>query len=233
MNVSFQKTSYLKAVKENNDLKKISNHASKKLQFKYVDITFQKFNKEYSAKGWFERKIIALPGGFVGGIVMAICHLAKAFIISPLKGFSDGRKYFKAQLFYSGRDFQESFGWLISFFNDRYGQYHIQESEFHRTCYDWFIQGDLDKEFEEINRLQDSEEKDFHLAKLAEAYYTKGDRKNALKTSKLRVYGEHFLDEVLIRSKENFIQKIARSYYKEGNLDAAYKTIEDSEYLLQ
>jgi len=55
------------------------------------------------------------------------------------KAFSDKGKYFQAHIFYIGRDFQESFGWLLSLFNDRLGQFHIQGSEFHKTCYDNFL----------------------------------------------------------------------------------------------
>src|SRR5262249_55448581 len=40
-------------------------------------------------------------------------------------------------------NFQESFGWLATLLNDRYGQYHIQESGFHKSCYDCFLTNNI------------------------------------------------------------------------------------------
>ncbi|MGK5594907.1 MAG: J domain-containing protein [Parachlamydiaceae bacterium] len=219
MSIDFEKTHYLQAVKKNKNLKKISHHANDKLQFKYVDVSFKKFNKKYSEGWWFGRKVIALPAALWSGTVKTTYHLAKAIIIGSVKGSSDGRKYFKAQLFYVGRDFQESIGWLISFFNDRYGQYHIQESGFHKTCYNWSTQGNLDKRFEKINRLKNTAKKEERFAKLAVAYYKIGNRENAFKAIKKISKESNF--------KDGFIERIARFYYKKGHLDKALETIRE------
>lgn len=154
MSIKFEKTPYLRAVKEKDNFNseiKIFNHAKTALHFKYLDVTPQEFNKKYLTIGWFGRKVIALPAAIGSALVKTIYHLAKAIIIGFCKAFSDDGKYSKAQLFYMGRDFQESFGWLVSLFNDRYGQYHIQASKFHKTCYQCFLSGDVYSQSEPLN----------------------------------------------------------------------------------
>ncbi|HEY4831453.1 MAG TPA: hypothetical protein VIH61_02725, partial [Waddliaceae bacterium] len=133
MSTNFEINSYLSAVKENVHLSsenKIFNHAKADLQFKYINVSVQEFNQKYSAEDWFGRKIVALPAAIWSGIVKTIYHLAKAVLVEMIARSGDNN-YFKAQLFYIARDLQESFGWLSTLLNDRYGQYHIQESGFH------------------------------------------------------------------------------------------------------
>lgn len=140
MSVNFEINSYYNVVKEKpNVFKAILNHTKSSVKFKCVDVEVQEFNKKYSSEGWFRRKVFALPAAIWSGVVKTIYHLAKAIIIGFLKALSDDGKYFQSQLFYTGRDLQESFGWLVSLLNDRYGQYHIQESGFHKSLYNYFL----------------------------------------------------------------------------------------------
>jgi len=142
MNVKFEKTHYLQAIRENENLKddkNIFNYAKQSLKYTYGDVSRQKFNVKYSAEGcWAGRKLIALPAAVWSVVVKALYHLAKAILIGIPKAFFDKGQYLKAQVFYVTRDFQESYGRLTSFFNDRYGQFHVQESQFQKTCYDCF-----------------------------------------------------------------------------------------------
>ena len=141
MSVKFEKSPYLASIKDNenlNDEKKIFNYAKEHPQFKYGEVTYQKFTEKYLSDGWFGRKIIALPAAVCSGVVKTICHLAKAIFKGIPKAFSDKGNYLKAQIFYVTRDFQETFGRLVSLFHDKYGQYHIQESQFQKSCYDCF-----------------------------------------------------------------------------------------------
>ncbi len=139
MTIDFENTSYLEAVQENNNLRsrsEIFNHANKNLKFTYGDVTLQKFNKNYSSDGWFGRKIIAIPKAAWSLAVKTIYHLVKAILVGIIMAISDSGKYFKTHCFCIVRDLQESFGWLISIFNDKFGQYHIQESQFQKSCYE-------------------------------------------------------------------------------------------------
>lgn len=98
-------------------------------------VDYQKFSEKYKPKGWFGRKIIAIPAAVWAITIKTVYHLVKAILLGiPMAPFEKG-KYFKAQLFHIGRDFQEAFGRAISFLNDRYGLYHIQESQFYKSCY--------------------------------------------------------------------------------------------------
>lgn len=143
MSVKFEKNSYLEAFNKNESLKNdegIFKYVKEKgLRFKYGDVSFQKFNTNYSAKGWIGRKVIALPMAIWAGIFKAIYHLAKMIFIGYPKIFFKGEvEYLAVQGPYLRRDFQEAYGRLASLFNDRYGQFHIQESQFQKTCYECF-----------------------------------------------------------------------------------------------
>lgn len=140
MSIKFEQTPYLKVIRENEKFKddrKIFDYTKEHLQFRYGDVNRQKFNKKYSAEGWFGRKITALPAAIWSGVVKVIYHFVKAIFIGVPKAFFDkGQVHF----FNVARDFQESYGRLASLFNDRYGQFHVQESQFQKTCYDCFIE---------------------------------------------------------------------------------------------
>ena len=133
MFVGFQKSFYLSSIEED---KLSQDEKAFNLQFHYGNATYKKFSEKYVAKGWIRRKIEALPLVLWSAIVETIYHLGKALILGIPKSFSSEGNYLKAQIFYIGRDFQESFGRLVSLFNDRYGLYHIQESRFHKNFYE-------------------------------------------------------------------------------------------------
>jgi Flp pilus assembly protein TadD len=147
MSVNFENTSYLDAIKRNVKLideGKIQSFANANPQFHYGDVSFKKFCNYYSPGGWCGRKVYALPLAIWSLVIKTIYHLAKAVIVGIGKACSGDSRCLKAHIFYVGRDFQEAFGWLVSLFNDRYGQYHIQESVFHKSCYDSFLIDPLD-----------------------------------------------------------------------------------------
>lgn len=90
-------------------------------------------------KAWLGRKLLAIPKAFWSALIKTIFHLAQGIIFSLifcLFGQKErGGKHFKAMLFSSLRDLQESFGHFASFFYENYGLYHVQEADFHKTCY--------------------------------------------------------------------------------------------------
>jgi DnaJ-domain-containing protein 1 len=121
------------------------------LQFQYGNTNYKNFSEKYrcNTKLWIGRKISALPLAIWSATVKMIYHLAKALFLGPLFFFipekyvannipySDEGRYLKSQIFHIGRDLQESLGRLVSLFDDRYGLYLIQESQFHAACYDY------------------------------------------------------------------------------------------------
>jgi len=222
MNVKFERNSYLKAVQKNEDLNddnKIFNHVKTGLQFKYVDVSPQKFNEKYSAKVWVGRKFVALPAVIWSGVVKTIYHLVKAILIGMIARLGD-KKYLKVQFFHVARDLQESFGWVATLFNDKYGQYHIQESKFHKSCYNFFLENrefvsrivknesDRKKAIEIANKCLDIFRKDMVLEQVAESYYIKDDLKEALET----------INKVSdSKEKEDFISEIVQAYLDKGD----------------
>lgn len=106
------------------------------LNFAIVNLEFENFGKYYTPQGWCIRKFIALPCAIWSGLVKTIYHLTKAIFIGIFKARLDGGAYFQSQLYSTGRDLQESMGWVLSIFSDKYGQYHIQESKYHKYLYD-------------------------------------------------------------------------------------------------
>lgn len=142
MSYKFNNTFYFKTVKEQEIFKddaQIFSELTQKLQFKYGSVRRTEFDKNYLEKGWFGRKIIALPAALWSASIKVIYHLIKALLLGVLRSCSDRGLYFKAQFFYISRDLQESYGRLTSLFNDRYGLFHIQESQFQKTCYDYAL----------------------------------------------------------------------------------------------
>lgn len=112
-------------------------------QFSYGDVNFEKFSKQYKGKGWLGRKIIALPAAIAFGSVMIVYHLAQ-MCLGAIKALrAQDSRYFKAPLYCVFRDIQESFGWLITLFNDKLGQYQVQESRLHKGCYNYFASDEI------------------------------------------------------------------------------------------
>lgn len=144
MSIKFEKNAYLRAVKENetfNEDQKIFEHAKESLKFKYVDVNYQKFAEICSDELWLGRKLVALPAAAFCATLKTIYHLAEAILIGCLKALSDDGKYCQAKFFSIGRDFQEAFGRLVTLLNDKKGQFYIQESRFHQTCYKCALSG--------------------------------------------------------------------------------------------
>lgn len=208
MSIKFEKHPYIEIVKEDwelNSENKIIDYAINHQQFTYGNVNFQKFTDKYIVEGWFGRKIIALPP-IVLGTVKAVYHLAEA-ILGGLIIHSSDTKYLKSKLFCVARDLQESFGWLATLFSDKYGQYHVQESRFHKLCYDCFLKGNI----------SDTKTKETLLAQMAESYFSEGNLEKALKT----------IDKLDIdtKTKEAFIVKVANAYIKRGERDKAIGAI--------
>lgn len=238
MNVKFENNSYLNAViekkdKDLNSESKIFKHVQSTLHFSYINVTPQEFNKQYIATGWFARKVIALPAAIWSATVKTIYHLAKTIIIGFCKTFFDGGKYSQTQLFYMGRDLQESFGWLVSLFNDRYGQYYIQASKFHKTCYHCFLTGSgysIPKQSNSLSINSDQKHNDGQNFQENNASNLDSSQPTQA-TSKIADYSESDLDEELKnandlrsdRQRENLYIQLVEKYLTIGCLEKALK----------
>lgn len=146
----------------------IEKFSNNKPQFHYGQVDYQQFKGSYATfSGVYRRKVIAIPFAAYAGIVKSTHHLASTIFLIIKMGTSDYRvnledkNYVKAHLYFVARDLQESYGWFTAIFNECYGQYHIQESELHKTLYSNFIDNFkditktsstmlLDKELQEI-----------------------------------------------------------------------------------
>lgn len=139
--MEFEKNLYLSCVKENplfmtDDV--ICKFAKDHPRFHYGTVDYRKNWGAYDNEGWFGRKIVALPLSLWCGVVKVIYHLAKAIFLGiPNVIFNNGSPI-KANFFAVIRDLQESFGHITSFFNDRFGTFHVQEAKFQKKCYDCF-----------------------------------------------------------------------------------------------
>lgn len=141
MGISFGESTYLSVLKEDKNFdseKKIFYYAKDNPRFSFGNVTYDNFKEKHATAGWIGRKFIALPAAIWSGMVKTIFHLAKAILIGIPKAFSDNGKFLKTMLFYVLRDFQESSGWLVTLVHDQYGQFHVQESNFQKVCYECF-----------------------------------------------------------------------------------------------
>lgn len=227
MSITFDKTYYFKAIIEDDFMNEetIFDFAKKNLQFHYGQVNLQKYKEKYSSEGWLRRKIIALPAAIWSGVIKTICHLAAGILVGMIKAPSDGGKYLKVCSFYVARDVQEFYGWIATLFNDEYGQYHIHESGFHKSCYELTDTNPKTPITYRSGFVTFNERPSFgfkpkspHLEQ-AEDYFKKADFKKALDAIKsISIFDE-------TEEKEAFIAKIATSYFDQGKLDQALETI--------
>jgi uncharacterized protein (TIGR02452 family) len=106
------------------------------------------FNAHYDSKGWILRKVQILYKIAWTGVVRSICHLSLSIILhlgilllKKLEVLLDDQNeilqfYSRKNLYATGRDLQEAFGWSLMLFSDRLGSYHIQEARFYQCCYE-------------------------------------------------------------------------------------------------
>jgi hypothetical protein len=140
MVVEFENSFYAQAYSEGNPLdKKVFKESP---QFLYKEPGFSEYSNFYTASGWFGRKIIAIPAAAWAVIIKTLYHLANAIFCGLPRIPSDGGLYFKAQIFSIVRDLQESFGRILSIFQDRSGLFHIQQAQFYKSCYECFYEDD-------------------------------------------------------------------------------------------
>lgn len=141
MNIKFEDSAYLftfLATQEQKDKQAILEYANLNPHFQYGSVNFEQYSIQYKSDGWLARKVFALPMAAWSGIVKTTYHLAIAILIGiPTSLFNEGRR-FKANLFNAARDFQECFGRILSIIDDKSGLYHIEESQFHKSCYEAF-----------------------------------------------------------------------------------------------
>lgn len=121
------------------------------LEFSAGSIDVQTFQRQYFEKGWLGRKIIALPAAVWTGLIKSIYHFicySFARSLSITHSFLSCRRFnmpFKVKScsevhrFYGVRNVQESYGWLICLFNDRCGQFRVQNSRSHKKFYDAYL----------------------------------------------------------------------------------------------
>lgn len=95
------------------------------------------------------RKWKAIPLAIVG-LLKVVYHLVLTVLSIPVACYDS--KYAKANLFNMGRDFQEVYGRLKTICDDEEGSYHVQESQFHKDCYQYWISPK--KPGEKINHLE-------------------------------------------------------------------------------
>lgn len=114
----------------------LDTYISSNLFFSYGNVNYS--NYQYNSNNYLFRKLMVVSGCVEAGIVGVVSHLARA-ILYGIPMACIGKKYhFKADLYRVVRDLQEGLGWIVTLFHDRAGSYLVQESIFHRKCYDQF-----------------------------------------------------------------------------------------------
>ncbi len=149
MGVKFDKTVYLyvqKSKAEFDSEEKILAHAKNNQDFTVGNVTLNEYDTIFKGKGWFGRKIIALPKAAIAGAIKTTYHIALAVIVGSFSAISDDGAYFKAQIFCVIRDLEEAAGWVVGLVYDKLGQFLVQESLFHKSCYEAFYQNDKSEE---------------------------------------------------------------------------------------
>ncbi|HEY4832628.1 MAG TPA: hypothetical protein VIH61_08740 [Waddliaceae bacterium] len=143
MSVKFDDNYYFSLVQKNDNFsnqEKISQSARNKLQFCYAEIAFDAYrniSESQDEMGTNAFETIKNCGYLL--IVEVVSALAKAIFLGIPRVFIDHGDYLKAHLFFVIRNSEEIFGRVMAHFNALYGQYLVQESQFHKTCYELFL----------------------------------------------------------------------------------------------
>lgn len=123
----------------------------KDLEFKNASITYEKFcQSNYSERDWEQRKIQVL---FIvaNGIGLAALHLLSAVFAGIPTAYFDGGRFLKSRVFYVVRDLQQAWGGVALLFNNRYGSFHVYESQLEKESYDKYF---VDRAEERANLRQ-------------------------------------------------------------------------------
>lgn len=227
MRIQFEKNAYYRAVTNDKDLNsefKMLEKAKNKLNFHYGKATRKEFNNDYTVNGWGLRKIICIPAAFYSGAVKSTFHLAQAILIGIVKAPFDNGKYFIAKVYTTAQDFHASYGWLITLFNDRHGQFDVEESEFQQTCYRRHLSKD------ELVETDDISEREISANDVSEvkAFIKEGDLDSALAAMEDWKTPEKHYSRVKnhAREKGQLVNTIFEQYIKKGELDKATAVIE-------
>jgi hypothetical protein len=150
MAIKLEYNLYFSTMKNENvniDRKSLKREAETSLQFQYGHVSYKSFCKEYNfimKIGFKENDRIDREATSISSTLWAIAyiiqHLAKAIIPGIPKVFWGQEKYLKAHIFHVCSDFEQLFGIITSLFFKKYGLYHIHKSQFHKVCYDYFLE---------------------------------------------------------------------------------------------
>jgi hypothetical protein len=123
--------------KRNDFFRKIRNNVS----YRQPKINRDCFYINYPNEKGFKckQKLIALPLAFWSVVVKIIYHVCKGIFLTMTCEFMDKNRYLIAHGFHVLRDVHESYGYVMSIFNEKYGNFIIQKCQFHRDCYNMFI----------------------------------------------------------------------------------------------
>lgn len=201
------------------------------LKFNHGVVSRHEFNRNYSKEGWQGRKVVALPLALWNTIVKTIYTLAKLIILFPIKIFKE-RSDLTAHFYHIIRDLEEGLGWLATLFNDRYGQFLIQDSQFHKKAYNNFLtkgsekstifsnlidfydkNDDLKSAIKLFNHFQIYD--DNYRLKLSELSLKKGCYKDAFKA----------LRNINISDKDAFLAKVVQQALENNDNNFAWKAV--------
>jgi hypothetical protein len=161
MDVYFPENAYYSAFQKCLDCDTEENRESKicnRLVFQQGQVGYREFSNNYTASGWFGRKVttlLLLPITLIENVVQTIIHLATALIFGIFK--SDRGRSSRAYLYCVVRDIQQLFGNFLLLLHDKAGLYHLQESQFHKKSYTYYLEHhrrcsiDFDWTPEEVN----------------------------------------------------------------------------------
>lgn len=228
MAIQFEKNCYFYASKKDFNLERSFEEPKNALHFHYGRVTYKNFSIEYencSAKNQsLSRKCQAFPRALwvIGEIVY---HLVKMIFSGIPKLMCGNKKYLLGYAFYVIRDFQELFGRLVSLFFDQYALYHIEESQFQKKCYNFFLTNALmNHDLERLApfnppHLQAGWPNDEELAHEADDLINQGDLAKA--HSKIRLIMKVNKDTMQL------VTKLADAYLVEEGVEAAIGITEE------
>lgn len=97
---------------------------------------FSRYNSQpKSTLGCIGKKLSHIPGALFSTVKIPL-HLGKALVIDSLTAPCTQKRSFKPDLYRVGRDVQEVKGHLLGLFlSEKWGAYHLAESDFYKQCY--------------------------------------------------------------------------------------------------
>ena len=206
------------------------------LKFKYVNISYEQFTNMFcdsilhaeknsdwynQSPSWEKDKLLeSFYFNPFPVVVEAVAHLARGIFWSSYSTFRLDFRPLSCTVFYLIRDCQEILGRIMTLYDAIYGSYLVEESRFHKTCYDQFMKETCISPSQPQPQSAAEQRKFAFWLGFAERYYDLGEYEKAFKVICFQNYVLEY-EEKDDGALVPFAEKLADRIFKTENYKLA------------